>query len=91
MPAGPAGALADASDFAFRKACLQEEEVLLFQRRHPQLYWMVTDREKMREQRYRSAVSALLEVRRRVERGEVKEGEEADAAATRVVIDALGT
>ena len=77
------------SDFYVRKKCLEDEEVLSFQRQHPKLYWMVTDREKMKDAKYRAAVSALLEVRRRVERGDVKDGEEADAAATRTVIDAL--
>lgn len=77
------------SDFSVRKACLSDSEVLAFQRQHPKLYWMVTDREKMKESKYRAAVSALLEVRSRVERGIIKEGEEADAAATRTVIDAL--
>lgn len=77
------------SDFYVRKKCLEDGEVLQFQRQHPKLYWMVTDREKMKDVKYRAAVSALLEVRRRVESGDVKDGEEADAAATRTVIDAL--
>lgn len=77
------------SDFAVRKECMKDPEVLAFQRQHPKLYWMVTDREKMKEPKYRAAVSALMEVRTRVERGQIKEGEEADAAATRTIIDAL--
>ena len=77
------------SDFYVRKKCLEDKEVLDFQRQHPKLYWMVTDREKMKDDKYRAAVSALLEVRRRVERGDVKDGEEADAAATRTIVDAL--
>ena len=77
------------SDFKVRKKCLDDSEILEFQRKHPKLYWMVTDREKMKNEKYRSAVSALLEVKMRVERGDIPDGNEADAAATRTVIDAL--
>ena len=77
------------SDFAVRKVCLDDPETLAFQRRHPKLYWMITDRQQMKEPKYRAAIAALLEVRDRVEKGVVAEGPEADAAATRTVIDAL--
>lgn len=79
----------DVSDFTVRKTCLSDPEVLAFQRQHPKLYWMVTDREKMKESKYRAVIAALLEVRSRVEKGHIADGEEADAAATRTVIDAL--
>ena len=81
----------DKNDFFVRKDLLKDDEILNFQRKHPKMYWMVTDREKMAESKYRGAISALLEVRRRVERGEVPSGEEADAAATRTIIDALSS
>ena len=80
---------AEESDFAVRKKMLEDEEILAFQRRHPKLYYMVTDREKMAVPKYRSAISAMVEVRRRVEAGDVDEGRDADAAATRTVINAL--
>ena len=80
---------ASTPDFVVRKKCLEFEEILSFQRRHPQLYWLVTDREKMAVPKYRQAVAALVEVRRRVDGGEVPEGAEASAAATRTVFDAL--
>jgi hypothetical protein len=77
------------SDFRVRKECMKDPEVLAFQRQHPKLYWMVTDREKMKEQKYRDVVGAMIELRHRVESGQVKEGTEADATATRVITDAL--
>ena len=77
------------SDFCVRKECMKDPEVLAFQRQHPKLYWMVTDREKMKEQKYRDVVGAMIELRHRVESGQVKDGEEADATATRVITDAL--
>ena len=79
----------ESCDFKVRKYCLKDEEVLAFQRRHPKLYWMITDREKMKEPKYRGAITAMVEVRKRVERGEIPEGKEADAAATRTGVNAL--
>ena len=81
----------DTPDFTFRKSFLEDKQILEFQRRHPKLYYMVTDREKMKEEKYRSAISAMMEVRRRVEAGDVDEGRDADAAATRTVINALSS
>ena len=74
--------------FAFRKACIKEEDILEFQRRHPKMFYMLTDLEKMQVPRYRNAISALIEVRGGVERGAIASGE-ADAAATRVVMENL--
>jgi hypothetical protein len=68
---------------------MKDPHVLAFQRQHPKLYWMVTDRKKMKEQKYRDVIGAMVELRKRVELGQVKEGEEADATATRVITDAL--
>jgi hypothetical protein len=77
------------SDFCVRKTCLDDPEALAFQRRHPKLYWLLTDRALMRQDKYRSALTALLAVRGRVEAGSVST-EEADAVATRTVLGALG-
>ena len=81
----------EVADFAVRKAGLEDPEALAFQRRHPKLYWLITDREKMREPRLRDAVGAMLGLRDRVERGELADGPDADALATQTVIAALGT
>lgn len=78
------------SDFGLRKEMMKEEEILSFQRRHPKLYWMITDREKMSNETYRGVISSLLELRQRVEDGTLEEGEEADATATKVVTSLLG-
>lgn len=77
------------SDFTVRKKCMEDEEVLQFQRRHPNLYWMVTDREKMKDKKYRSVVSGLLEVQSRVEKGVLQKGMEADSSAHQMVANAL--
>ena len=79
----------DASEFTVRKQCLDDPEVLAFQRMHPKLYYMVTDRKLIREDKFRSAVNSLLHVRAKVERGEVSEGQEADGLATRSVLASL--
>ena len=51
---------------------------------------MLTDRAQMKQERARDAVKAMLAVREKVEAGQVGDGQEADAMATRVVIAALG-
>jgi hypothetical protein len=80
----------DVDDFAVRKAGLADPEALAFQRRHPQLYWLLTDRRAMREPRLRGVVTQLLGLRDRVERGELADGPDADALATQTVVGALG-
>lgn len=80
---------ANLSDFALRKACLDDLEILAFQRQHPKFYWMLTDRALMREDKFRTAVVSMIQLRGRVERGEVEGGREADAMATKNVVEAL--
>jgi hypothetical protein len=78
----------EASDFALRKALLEDEEVLRFQRCHPKLYYLLTDRKMVGEPRFRQALGAMLTVRDKVEAGQV-EGMEADAMATSGIVAAL--
>ena len=80
----------DVDDFTLRKTCLDDPETLAFQRRHPKLYWMVTDRKLIKEDKFRNAVKGLLTVRERVEVGDVSDEHEADAMATRTVLAAMG-
>jgi hypothetical protein len=81
----------DVDDFVVRKTCLEEnEEVLAFQRQHPRMYWMLTDRALMKEQSSRDAITGMLYVREQVECGAVQEGRDADAMATKTVLAALG-
>lgn len=80
----------EVDDFRVRKTCLDDPEALAFQRAHPKLYWMLTDRKMMGEERCRSALTGLLHVRAKVEAGEVADEHEADGLATRTVLAALG-
>jgi hypothetical protein len=79
----------DVADFVLRKQCLEDPDVLAFQRDHPKFYWLLTDRRIMREQKHRDAITGMLYIRDEVERGNVPHGQEADAMATRTVIEAL--
>lgn len=81
----------EVDDFRVRKACLDDAEVLEFQRYHPKFYWILTDRTMMREARLRAAVTSLLHIRSQVETGALPAGRDADATATRAVLAALGT
>ena len=76
-------------DFALRKQLLENDEVLAFQRQHPKFYWLLTDRAVMREKKSRDAVTGMLFVRDEIEKGHVAEGQEADAMATRTVVEAF--
>lgn len=77
------------SDFTLRKTCMEDPEVLEFQRQHPKMYWMLTDRKIMGDERSRKAITGMLYVRKQVESGAVTEGQEADAMATKTVLAAL--
>ena len=79
----------DVSDFTLRKTCMMDPEVLAFQRQHPKMYWMLTDRTVMRDERSRKAITGMLYVRKQVESGAVTEGRDADAMATKTVLAAL--
>ena len=78
------------SDFLVRKRCLEDPKVKDFQRQHPQLYWMLTDRKMVSDPRFKGALAGMLHVREKVDRGEVEEGQAADAMATTCVMSALG-
>tara|TARA_B110001452_G_C15229624_1_gene426009 strand:- start:1658 stop:2080 length:423 start_codon:yes stop_codon:yes gene_type:complete len=77
------------SDFTLRKTCMDDSEVLEFQRQHPKMYWMLTDRKIMSDERSRKAITGMLYVRKQVESGAVTEGHDADAMATKTVLAAL--
>lgn len=90
---------AEVNDFALRKKLLSEDvyggvpasEVLSFQRQHPKMYWLLTDRTIMCDKKSREVITGMLFIRDEIERGNVAEGEEADAMATRTVITAMQT
>jgi hypothetical protein len=79
----------DVSDFKVRKTCLEDEDVLNFQRQHPKLFWLLTDREMVKDTRFRQALGAMFNVKEKVENGEIEEGRDADALATSSIVSAL--
>lgn len=79
----------DVSDFQVRKRCLDDPEVLRFQREHPKLYWMLTDRRMVRDSRFQQALGGMFRVREQVEAGVLTEGRDADAMATSSIVTAL--
>ena len=81
----------NADAFRLRKQMMSDDnEILQFQRDHPQMYWAVTDRQLMSQEKYRNAVTAMLRVKEKVERGEVPANHEADGMATSAIVQALG-
>lgn len=77
------------SDFQLRKQCLDDEQVLAFQRRHPHMYHMLTDRAFVKDTRFRQAIGAMLTLRERVDSGSLRDGDEADALAMSSIVAAL--
>lgn len=78
----------EACDFTVRKTCLDDPEVLAFQRVHPQLYWQITDRARVRDKRFKESLGAMLIILEKRERGDVAP-EQADAMATQAVMAAV--
>lgn len=77
------------SDFVVRKTLLRDTEILEFQRHHPRLYYTLTDRAMMKEEKYRTTLMRMLLVKQRIERGEVPADERADALATEAIVTSL--
>lgn len=77
-----------ADDIKYRKALLQHEDILEFQRCHQKLFWTMTDRQLMTQPHYRSAIAAMLGVRDRVVAGELSE-DAANAESSSAVLEAL--
>lgn len=77
-------------DFVLRKTLMEDPKILEFQRAHPKLFWAITDREMMQQERYRNSITAMLHVMERKERGQLQGEHEADAAATDSIMSTLG-
>ena len=77
------------SDFKLRKTCMEDGEVLLFQRNHPKLFWLLTDRKMVSDKRFKLALGAMFKVKEKVENGDVQGGRDADALATSGIVSAL--
>ena len=79
------------NEFEMRKEILSiDDEILAFQRQHPQLFWLITDKEVVRKKSSITALNAMLSVREKEENGSLQR-EEADAMATSSVIAALSS
>lgn len=78
----------DVDDFTLRKRCLDDGEILAFQRDHPKTYYMLTDRSLSKNPKAHAAVVAMLGIHSQLRNGELSE-QEADAAATSAVVNAL--
>ena len=81
----------ETSDFMVRKSCLKEERFLKFQRDHPQLYYLMTDRKMLRDDRFRQAFTSMLFVREKIDSGSLSDGTEADGMIMNGIVSALQT
>ena len=82
----------EVDSFRLRKRCMAEdEEISNFQEHHPRLYWLLTDRDVLSNEKARSAMAAMIHVRKLVEQGDLKEGSEADLMAAQGILQAFGT
>ena len=79
----------EVSDFKVRKECLKNKDFLNFQRDHPQLYYLMTDRKMLRDDRFRQAFSSMLEVREQIDSGNMSDGTEADGMIMSGIVSAL--
>ena len=77
--------------FTARKRCCEDELINDFHKRHLELFFAVSDREKMEDVNYRSTIFNLIELRSKIERGEVEDGLQADAMATSIVMNTLSS
>ena len=80
---------ADMDDFRARKALIADPEILEFYRHHLKTFMLITDRAVMKDERYRQVMTGLVELRARAERGELGDENEANAAATKMVMQTL--
>lgn len=78
----------DMPDFTLRKACLEDTEILTFQRQHPKCFWLLTDRSIIKDEKSRNAITGMLLLKEKMERGELTE-DDANAAATKHVMESL--
>lgn len=79
----------DEADFVVRKSLLKDPTILRFQRAHPKLYYVLTDRALMRQDKYRATLGHMLRVRADIEGGRLPDDERGDAAATQAIVGSL--
>lgn len=79
------------SDFTVRKTLITDDKCILkFQRDHPRLYYVLTDRKLMADRKYRSTICNMLRVRAEIECGRCPGDERGDAVATQAIMNSLG-
>ena len=76
-------------DFRARKKCLEDPDILDFYRHHLKTFLLITDRAVMKDDKFRQTMSGLLELRAKVERGDIRDENEGNALATKVVMQTL--
>ena len=73
---------ADVADYDARVIIMAScPTIKAFADSHPKIFEMITDFEKMSTPKYRGAIDAMLSVRKKVDVGQVRDGEQASAIA----------
>lgn len=78
-----------ADDFVVRKTLLRDPKILEFQRSHPRLYYTLTDRSLMRQEKYRTTLARMLGARSEIESGRVPADERGDAVGMQAIVGSL--
>ena len=79
----------DMDDFRARKKCIEDPEILDFYRHHLKTFLLITDRAAMKNEKFRQTITALIELRAKVERGDIRGDNESNAMATKLVMQTL--
>ena len=79
----------DVDPFRARKQCLEDPQILEFQRAHPRVFWMCTDRAVNGTEEFRKILSAFLALREKVDAKAIVDDNEANALATKAVMQIL--
>jgi hypothetical protein len=78
----------DLDDKEVVKTLNREDDVREFGESHPNLFSLASNRDLMRDEKKRNAIISMLEVREKVERGEMDQNE-ANALVTKMVVSCL--
>ena len=75
------------NDFVIRKTLLQDADILEFQRGHPRLYYVLTDRNVITQEKYAKLVNKMLLLRQSMDGS--PPDERVDAMATNLIVSSL--
>lgn len=70
--------------FRYRKSLLKEKDILAFQRHHPKLFWMLTDKDTVSDPKYQKTLGYFLNILYLKESGKINESD-ANATASKVI------